>query len=107
MTNNKITHNTYKNYILGFFTSVILTIIPFILVINTFTIDKNILIIILTTCAILQIVIHLVCFLHIDNSPKTIWNTVTLIFTTLIILILIFGSIWIMKHLHHYVIHHN
>ncbi|WMC19644.1 MAG: cytochrome o ubiquinol oxidase subunit IV [Enterobacteriaceae bacterium PC38] len=87
-----------KNYYFGFILSLLLTIIPFILIkynfLNNFI--KKIIIIIMS---ILQIIIHFKFFLHINNSNQEKFNLITLIFTIIIILILIVGSIWIMLNL--------
>lgn len=92
----------FKSYFIGFVLSMILTIIPFYLVITDHKIfKKSTLFLIVISCAIIQIYIHLIFFLHINDASNKIWNLISLIFTTFITLILILGSIWIMTHLHH------
>jgi len=49
--------------------------------------------------AVVQIMVHLVCFLHMNTSSSERWNVVALAFTVLIIAILVVGSIWIMWNL--------
>lgn len=89
-----------KLCLFGFLSSFVLTIIPFLTVINH-SIKKNILISILVTCSIVQILIHLICFLHINTSSEHRWNLMALVFTSLIITIFVIGSLWIMWHLNH------
>ena len=49
--------------------------------------------------AVVQILVHLVCFLHMNTSSEERWNLVAFVFTALIIAILVVGSIWIMWNL--------
>lgn len=89
-----------KSYLIGFILSLIFTILPFYITIyNIF--NTNILLIMIIVCAVIQIYIHLIYFLKIDNIFNKQWNILSLIFTIFILFILVFGSIWIMKHLHH------
>lgn len=97
----KNTHKMTKSYFLGFVLSVILTVIPFYVVEYYNTIDKLVLFIIVISCAIVQIYVHLTLFLHLHNTAHQTWHLISLIFTIFIISTLVLGSIWIMKHLHH------
>lgn len=94
---NILINNNFYKYLITFILSIILTLIPFFLVMFNFNKNNNI--IILIFCAIIQIILHLIYFLHLNLSSKKKWNLVFLIFTTIIISILVFGSIWIMNHL--------
>ena len=49
--------------------------------------------------AAVQIVVHMVYFLHMNTSSEERWNLVALIFTVLIIAIVVVGSLWIMYNL--------
>jgi cytochrome o ubiquinol oxidase operon protein cyoD len=51
------------------------------------------------TLAVAQIGIHLVFFLHITTSPDNTNNVLALAFGSLIVILIVFGSIWIMAHL--------
>ncbi|KHN90866.1 cytochrome o ubiquinol oxidase subunit IV [Pectobacterium actinidiae] len=48
-----------------------------------------------------QILVHLVYFLHLNTSSEERWNVVALVFAVLIIAIVVVGSIWIMMSAHH------
>ena len=48
---------------------------------------------------IVQIVVHLVYFLHMNTSSSQGWNNAAFIFTVIIVGILVAGSIWVMYHL--------
>ncbi|QIE02153.1 cytochrome o ubiquinol oxidase subunit IV [Buchnera aphidicola] len=94
-----------KSYFFGFILSFILTIFPFLLVINKFF-SNQINYIICLLCAIIQIFVHFVYFLHLNFSPEKKWYLVTLLFIMIIIFIVVFGSIWIMHHLNHHSYQH-
>lgn len=49
--------------------------------------------------AIVQILVHLVCFLHMNTFSDDRWNLVAFLFTMLIIGIVVIGSLWIMYNL--------
>ena len=51
--------------------------------------------------AIAQMGVHLVFFLHITSGPDNINNVMALAFGLLIVVLLVFGSLWIMAHLDH------
>ncbi|URJ32920.1 cytochrome o ubiquinol oxidase subunit IV [Candidatus Blochmannia vicinus] len=91
---------THNSYLIGFVLSMILTIIPFFMVTYNI-INKKILMNIIISCAVIQIFVHLIFFLHLGNTSHKVWNLISLMFTVFIVFILIFGSIWIMTHLHH------
>ncbi len=45
--------------------------------------------------------VHLVFFLHITTGPDSINNVLALAFGLLIVMLVVFGSLWIMAHLNH------
>jgi cytochrome o ubiquinol oxidase operon protein cyoD len=51
--------------------------------------------------AVAQMGVHLVFFLHITTGADNTNNVLALAFGVLVVLLLVFGSIWIMGHLHH------
>ncbi len=51
--------------------------------------------------AVAQMGIHLVFFLHITTAPDNTNNVLALAFGTLIVCLVVFGSIWIMANLNH------
>ncbi|WWO98721.1 MAG: cytochrome o ubiquinol oxidase subunit IV [Candidatus Dasytiphilus stammeri] len=90
-----------KTYLIGLIISIILTVIPFGLVINRNILPYTPVLILVLSCAILQIIIHLRYFLHIDFSREERWNLLTLIFSMIIIAIFVIGSLWIMWNLNY------
>lgn len=93
-------HGSYKSYFIGFILSLILTVIPFSMVIQGSS-SKSMLITVIVICAVVQIVVHLVYFLHLNTSSEQQWNMIAFVFTVMIISILVVGSLWIMWHLNY------
>ncbi|WP_339044820.1 cytochrome o ubiquinol oxidase subunit IV [Candidatus Zinderia endosymbiont of Aphrophora alni] len=93
----------FKDYLIGFTLSIILTIFSSIIVLYKkilFFKKKNI-INILILLAIIQTIIHMIYFLHMNSKSEKGWIILSLIFTNIIIFIIILGSIWVMNHLKH------
>ena len=55
----------------------------------------------LSVLAVAQMGVHLVFFLHITTGPDNTNNLMALAFGLLIVMLLVFGSLWIMTHLNH------
>lgn len=89
-----------KSYVVGFVYAVVLTLIPFGLVMYA-TLPKSYTLAGISIAAILQIIVHLHYFLHLDRSSEERWNMLAILFTALIVVILVAGSIWIMINLHY------
>lgn len=97
-TNHGADHGTTKSYITGFILSVILTVIPFWIVMEH-TLSPSATIIAIVAFAVVQVVIQLIYFLHMNTHSEEGWNFIALVFTVLIIAIVVVGSIWIMYNL--------
>nr|WP_158379674.1 cytochrome o ubiquinol oxidase subunit IV [Candidatus Hamiltonella defensa] len=87
-----------KLYVVGFILSVMLTVIPFMMVINQ-SASRTVILTTVIATAVIQIIVHLVYFLHINGASEERWNLVAFIFTVIIIAIILVGSLWIMHHL--------
>lgn len=55
----------------------------------------------LSVLAIAQMGVHLVFFLHLTSGPDNVNNLLALAFGLLIVMLLVFGSLWIMSNLNH------
>ncbi|MGP1945623.1 MAG: cytochrome o ubiquinol oxidase subunit IV [Arsenophonus sp. ER-QC15-MAG3] len=95
---NDIRYGIKKKYLIGFILSIILTVIPFLMVMYSTISHYNILCIVIST-AIIQIMVHFICFFHMNTSFNDNWNFIAFLFTILIIGIIIIGSLWIMNNL--------
>ncbi|MEQ9348551.1 MAG: cytochrome o ubiquinol oxidase subunit IV [Thalassospira sp.] len=92
-------HGTFKSYLIGFILSVILTAIPFWLVMDG-TLDSKIATALwVMGLGVVQIIVHMVYFLHMNTKSEGGWNMLALIFTLVIVAIAIAGSLWVMYHL--------
>jgi len=49
--------------------------------------------------AVVQIVVHMVYFLHMDAKSEGGWNMLALIFTLVLVVITLAGSLWVMYHM--------
>lgn len=94
-------HGSLKGYAIGFVLSVILTAIPFWLVMGRVIQDSSVTAFVILGFAVLQIVVHMVCFLHMNTRAEGGWSLLALIFTIVLVLIVLTGSIWVMFHLDH------
>jgi cytochrome o ubiquinol oxidase operon protein cyoD len=84
-----------KSYLTGFILSLILTAIPFALVMKgAWSVSATLAVIVIAGLA--QILTHLHYFLHLDTSSAERWNVLALIFTILIMILFVGGSLWIM-----------
>ena len=94
-----VPHVSAKEYLTGFVLSIILTAIPFALVMGDVPIGKPLLIIALLVFAAVQVVVHMVYFLHMNAKSEGGWNALALIFTVVLVVIVLTGSLWVMHHL--------
>ncbi|QWT22070.1 cytochrome o ubiquinol oxidase subunit IV [Bacillus sp. NP157] len=92
-------HVTLGGYLKGFVLAVILTAIPFWLVMAKVIPDSRVLTLVITAFAATQIVVHMKYFLHMDMKSEGGWNMLALIFTLVLVMITLAGSIWVMYHL--------
>lgn len=94
-------HGSRSTYLTGFVLSVILTAIPFALVMGG-NLSRATVVPVIVALAVAQILVHLYYFLHLDASRQQSANVTAFIFTVLIVAILVGGSIWIMINIHHF-----
>jgi cytochrome o ubiquinol oxidase operon protein cyoD len=92
-------HGTFKGYVIGFLLSVVLTAIPFWLVMDKVFADPKTTVFIVMAFAVVQILVHMVYFLHLNTSSEGGWNMLALIFTMVLVVITLSGSLWVMYHM--------
>jgi cytochrome o ubiquinol oxidase operon protein cyoD len=94
-------HATVKGYLTGFILSLILTAIPFWIVMgNVFDKSSTTAFVILAFAAV-QIVVHMIYFLHMNAKSEHGWTMLALIFTVVVVVITLSGSLWVMYHMNH------
>ena len=93
-------HGNFKQYTVGFILSVILTIIPFGMVMAG-GFGRGVLVTVIAITAVAQVIVQLVYFLHMNTSSEQRWNLIAFIYTILCIAVLLVGSVWVMNYLHY------
>jgi cytochrome o ubiquinol oxidase operon protein cyoD len=88
-------HATAKGYLIGFVLSVALTAIPFWLVMGKVLPPSATAGVILAFAAV-QMVVHMVYFLHLNAKVEGGWTMLATVFTIGLVVILLAGSIWVM-----------
>ena len=97
-------YGTIKSYIIGFILSIVITVMAFLLV-SFKPFPTEIIYIVIATLAILQLYVQLVFFLHLNTRSEGRWNLLVFLFSLIVVLIIIFGSIWIMINLNYNMVH--
>lgn len=91
-------HGSYKGYLIGFGLSVVLTAIPFWLVMKGVLPTQATALLIMVLAAV-QVVVHMVFFLHMNRRAEGGWSMMALIFTLVVVVIALSGSLWVMYHM--------
>jgi cytochrome o ubiquinol oxidase operon protein cyoD len=91
-------HGDVKSYMIGFFLSVVLTALPFGLVMSG-SLPGGTAAPVCFAFAAVQIVVHLIYFLHMNPRSSKSWNGAAFAFTLIILLILVVGTLWVMYHM--------
>lgn len=94
-----IPHVSAREYLTGFVLSLVLTAIPFALVMGKGVQNSTALAVVLLAFAAVQIVVHMVYFLHMNARSEGGWNLLALVFTAVLVVIVLSGSLWVMHHL--------
>ncbi len=94
-------HSTFSGYMTGFVLSIILTAIPFWLVMAKVFDKPSTTAFVVLGFAVVQIVVHMVYFLHMNTKSEGGWTILALIFTIMLVVIMLSGSLWVMYHLNH------
>ena len=92
-------HGSLTSYVTGFVLSVILTAIPFWLVMADVLDSPVLTAVIVMALGAIQIVVHMIFFLHMNTRSEGGWTMMALIFTIVLVAITLSGSLWVMHHL--------
>jgi cytochrome o ubiquinol oxidase operon protein cyoD len=87
-----------KSYGIGFILSVCLTAIAFAIVMSG-AFSRSLILFGIFGAAIAQILVHLHFFLHLNRSSAARWNLLAMVFTVLIMILFVGGTLWIMFNL--------
>ena len=89
-------HGSLRSYLTGFVLAAILTIIPFWLVMGHVIPSTLATVLIVLGLAAVQIVVHMIFFLHLDTRSENGWNMLAFIFTIVLVVIVLGASVWVM-----------
>lgn len=92
-------HVSVKGYATGFILSVILTAIPFWLVMARVLGTPKLTGLVILGFAAVQMVVHMVYFLHMNAKVEGGWSMLALLFTVALVVIMLSGSVWVMYHM--------
>ena len=97
---HETSEGSLKSYFNGFVLSIILTLGAYLMVIHhSFTADRIVGVIV--GLALCQFLVQMLFFLHLGKETKPRWKLFVLLFMITVVLILVFGSIWIMNNLNY------
>ncbi len=91
-------HGTVRSYMIGFILSVVLTVQAYAITENH-VLGGWALAFTLAVLAIIQLLVQLIFFLHLNRESRPRWNLQVLVFAVGVVVIIVFGSLWIMNNL--------
>lgn len=92
-------HGSFGSYMIGFGLSVILTAIPFWLVMSGALGDPRMTGFVIMGLAAVQVVVHMIYFLHMNTRVEGGWSFMAMMLTLVLVIITFSGSMWVMYHL--------
>ncbi len=95
-----ISRGSLKAYLTGFVLALVLTAVPFALVMSR-AVSPAAALAAIFSAAVVQILVHLYYFLHLDTSSEGRWNLLAVLFTLIIMALFVGGSLWIMWNLYY------
>lgn len=104
MEQPKTTKHSITPYVTGFVLSIVLTLLAYMAVTSK-AYATPFAIAIIIGLAVVQLFVQLFFFLHLGEEMKPRWRLVTLGFGVLVVVIIVWGSLWIMGHLNYNMIH--
>ena len=92
-------HGGRRGYRIASVLAIVLTVVPFWLVMSGALPDPSVTAAIIFALAIAQIIVHVASFLHLDTQSEGGWTLLAFLFTAVIVVLTIGGSVWVMYHL--------
>ena len=90
-----VSRGSLRSYLTGFVLALILTAIPFALVMSGAW-SPGATLAGIFVAGLVQVLVHLYYFLHLDTTSAARWNVLAMIFTLLIMVLFVGGTLWIM-----------
>ncbi|MGD0447031.1 MAG: cytochrome o ubiquinol oxidase subunit IV [Candidatus Dormibacteria bacterium] len=93
-----LAHAGVRSYVSGFAISILLTIAAYLMVTDQ-VLPTGPLIAVILVVALAQFGTQLYCFLHLGTESRPRWKLLMFVAMVIIVLILVLGSLWIMRNL--------
>ncbi len=94
-------HGSTRDYNIGFVWCLLLTGLSFYLIMEP-TLSRPTTLLAVVGLAVLQLVVQMVYFLHMNRSDDEGWNLLSFAFTVVILVIVVALSIWIIWSMHYH-----
>lgn len=91
---------TVKFYMLGFILCILLTLAAYFLVAQSLLTGMTLIFAILGL-GVIQMAVQLIFFMHLAGEKNPHWNLLVFFFMLLVLVIIVFGSLWIMYNLNY------
>ena len=88
-------HGTLREYLTGFAFAAVLTVIPFWLVMGHVLHSTEATIALVLVLGVVQILVHMRYFLHMNTTSEGGWNMLSLILTLVLVVIVLGASLWV------------
>lgn len=86
-------------YVIGFVSALVLSTAAYVIVVEHWFDTGFTTMAVLLLLATVQLVIQLVCFLHLGVKDRSRTRTFTITFALVMMLVIVVGSLWVMKNL--------
>lgn len=106
MDYNSTVHQMYMKYLVGFCLSIITTFAAYFLVVEEWATGIA-LVWFLAALALIQLFVQMYYFLHLGEDKKPHLRALAFWFMTIILAIIVGGSVWIMYHLNYNMMHYT
>ncbi len=102
VSRHKLVSATSSQYIKGYIASMAITGLAFYLAMN-YSVKEPEVILSIVGLALVQLIVQLRFFIHLDHETGVKWNKVIFSFMALVVFVIVAGSLWIMFNLdyHH------
>lgn len=89
-----------KSHLTGFLLSLLLTLATYFIVVEKM-LSGTVILIAISALAVIQATIQLFYFLHIGQEKKPHWKLTVFLFMLIVVVVIVFGSLWIMNNLNY------
>jgi cytochrome o ubiquinol oxidase subunit IV len=86
-------------YVFGFASALILSTLAYLIVVDKWLNSAQLTMAALLVLAVLQLVVQLVCFLHLGFQGRSRTRSGIIAFTLIMMLVIVIGSLWVMRNL--------